>query len=135
MRVVANPVSNIFAQQALDISRRSNPAAESTELMNHHLAANAHSTPSNTPTHDPNCATPYPQHRFTPSIGPKYLNAMAADPNAKPSPQRVYRFSLYVKKRADISEEEFSRHWRESHAPLVGEWLKRYGILRYVQVS
>jgi hypothetical protein len=55
--------------------------------------------------------------------------------SAQPTPQRVYRFSLYVKKRADISEEEFGRHWRESHAPLVGEWLKQYGILKYVQVS
>jgi hypothetical protein len=53
---------------------------------------------------------------------------------SQPTKQRVYRFSLYVKKRSDISEEEFGRHWRESHVPLTGEWLKRYGILRYVQV-
>ncbi|ETN41587.1 uncharacterized protein HMPREF1541_03523 [Cyphellophora europaea CBS 101466] len=47
--------------------------------------------------------------------------------------QRLYRFSLYVKKRPDITEEEFNRHWSKEHAPLVKEWLKRYGILKYTQ--
>lgn len=59
---------------------------------------------------------------------------MATSHISEAQKQRVYRFSLYVKKRSDITEDEFGRHWREQHAPLTGEWLKRYGILKYVQV-
>lgn len=59
---------------------------------------------------------------------------MASASSPETQKQRVYRFSLYVRKREDITEEEFGRHWAKEHAPLTGEWLKRYGILKYVQV-
>jgi hypothetical protein len=62
--------------------------------------------------------------------------AMAASPppsDTKAPPQRIYRFSLHVHKRADITSEEFSEHWRSKHGPLVTDWLRRYGILKYAQ--
>lgn len=59
---------------------------------------------------------------------------MASTDIAESQKQRVYRFSLYVRKREDITEEEFGRHWAKVHVPLTSEWLKRYGILKYVQV-
>jgi hypothetical protein len=51
------------------------------------------------------------------------------------NPQRLYRFSLYVKKRDDMTAEEFGKHWSTSHPPLVQEWMVKYGIVKYVQVS
>ena len=52
-----------------------------------------------------------------------------------PSPQHLLRFSLYIKRRVDITEREFNDHWSNVHAPLVKEWLMRHGIVRYAQVS
>ncbi|KPI35376.1 uncharacterized protein AB675_9895, partial [Cyphellophora attinorum] len=49
------------------------------------------------------------------------------------TPQRLYRFSLYVKKRDDMTDEEFGKHWSTSHPPLVQEWMVKYGIVKYVQ--
>ncbi len=55
--------------------------------------------------------------------------------NAKqPSNQPLLRFSLYFKRRPDISEKEFNDHWSNVHAPLTKEWLVKYGIIRYTQV-
>jgi hypothetical protein len=58
-----------------------------------------------------------------------------ATPTTEPAtaPQRIYRFSLHVHKRADITNAEFSEHWRSKHGPLVTDWLRRYGILKYAQ--
>jgi uncharacterized protein (TIGR02118 family) len=39
-----------------------------------------------------------------------------------------------VRRRADLSREEFQRHWRETHAPLVRERGAVLGVRRYVQV-
>jgi uncharacterized protein (TIGR02118 family) len=37
-------------------------------------------------------------------------------------------------RRADISEEEFHRYWRQDHAPLVARHAGALGIRRYVQL-
>lgn len=47
--------------------------------------------------------------------------------------KEVIRLSIFVKRNPNISEDEFHKHWIENHIPLVGEWLTRHGILRYVQ--
>jgi len=39
-----------------------------------------------------------------------------------------------LRRRADLSREEFQRHWRETHAPLVRERGSALAIRRYVQV-
>ncbi|HKZ04650.1 MAG TPA: EthD domain-containing protein [Methylomirabilota bacterium] len=39
-----------------------------------------------------------------------------------------------VRRRAEMSREEFQRYWRERHAPLVQEAAAALGIRRYVQV-
>ncbi len=38
-----------------------------------------------------------------------------------------------VRRRADISEEEFHRYWLEDHGPLVKSVAKDIGAIRYVQ--
>lgn len=38
-----------------------------------------------------------------------------------------------IRRRADISEEEFHRYWLEDHGPLVKSIAKDIGALRYVQ--
>ena len=48
--------------------------------------------------------------------------------------QRLLRISVLVRRRQGISEEEFQKYWTEKHAPLVTDWLARYGIVRYNQV-
>jgi uncharacterized protein (TIGR02118 family) len=39
-----------------------------------------------------------------------------------------------LRRRPDISEEEFHRYWREEHAPLVTSHASVLGIRRYVQL-
>jgi len=37
------------------------------------------------------------------------------------------------KRKPGISQEEFSRHWREIHAPLALKYMRQLGIKRYIQ--
>jgi uncharacterized protein (TIGR02118 family) len=46
----------------------------------------------------------------------------------------VIKLVFCLRRRADLSREEFQRHWRETHAPLVRERGPALGIRRYVQV-
>ena len=39
-----------------------------------------------------------------------------------------------LRRRAELSREEFQRYWRETHAPLVRERAAAIGVRRYVQV-
>ena len=39
-----------------------------------------------------------------------------------------------LRKRADLTREEFQRYWSEQHAPLVKSYAATLGIRRYVQV-
>ena len=50
------------------------------------------------------------------------------------SKKKVVRLSLLARRKEGMSEEEFHRHWTHVHAPLVVEWLARYGTVRYTQV-
>jgi uncharacterized protein (TIGR02118 family) len=45
----------------------------------------------------------------------------------------VIKLVFCLRRRADLSREEFQRHWRETHAPLVRERGPALGIRRYVQ--
>jgi len=40
-----------------------------------------------------------------------------------------------VRRKAGLTHEEYSRHWKEIHAPIVAPWLAKHGILRYRQVA
>lgn len=46
----------------------------------------------------------------------------------------MIKLTFCLRRRADLSWEEFSRYWREVHAPLVAERAEVLGIRRYVQV-
>jgi uncharacterized protein (TIGR02118 family) len=46
----------------------------------------------------------------------------------------VIKLVFCLRRRADLSREEFQRYWRETHAPLVRERSPALGIRRYVQV-
>ena len=39
-----------------------------------------------------------------------------------------------LRRREDVSEEEFHRYWLEEHGPLVAGYAELFGIRRYVQV-
>jgi len=39
-----------------------------------------------------------------------------------------------LRRRAELTREEFQRYWRDEHAPLVRKHKDALGILRYVQV-
>ena len=39
-----------------------------------------------------------------------------------------------LRRRPELTRDEFQRYWREQHAPLVRERAKAIGALRYVQV-
>lgn len=48
------------------------------------------------------------------------------------TPVRVLSF---IKKDPKITAEEFQRYWREIHAPKSLEYMRKYGVLFYSQVS
>jgi uncharacterized protein (TIGR02118 family) len=46
----------------------------------------------------------------------------------------VVKLVFCLRRRGDLSREEFQRHWRETHAPLVRDRQPALAIRRYVQV-
>jgi hypothetical protein len=48
---------------------------------------------------------------------------------------KVMRVSMYLKKKAGMSQEEFNHYWSHVHGPLVRPLVEKYGILKYTQVS
>lgn len=46
----------------------------------------------------------------------------------------MIKLTFCLRRRPELSWEEFSRYWREVHAPLVAERAEVLGIVRYVQV-
>ncbi|KAK4494572.1 hypothetical protein PRZ48_013928 [Zasmidium cellare] len=45
----------------------------------------------------------------------------------------VLKFCMLIKRRQDMSEEDFHKYWTEVHAPIVEKWLAKHGVIRYVQ--
>jgi hypothetical protein len=48
---------------------------------------------------------------------------------------RLTRISVLSRRKPGMSEEAYRKYWTERHGALVAPWLKRYGILKYTQVS
>ncbi|KAF2106979.1 EthD domain-containing protein [Lophiotrema nucula] len=46
---------------------------------------------------------------------------------------KMYKFSMFIKRRPDLTEVEFHEYWTETHAPIVDEWLAKHGVVRYIQ--
>jgi hypothetical protein len=46
-----------------------------------------------------------------------------------------YKLTTLVKRRSDITEQEFHQYWSEKHPIVVNDWLTRHGVVKYVQVS
>ncbi len=46
----------------------------------------------------------------------------------------VIKLTFAVRRRADVTQEEFHRYWRDEHGPLVRSLQDVLGIRRYVQV-
>ena len=46
----------------------------------------------------------------------------------------MIKIEFCLRRRADLSREEFQAYWRTSHAPLVQSHAEALGIRRYVQV-
>ncbi|OAL30475.1 hypothetical protein AYO22_01673 [Fonsecaea multimorphosa] len=49
--------------------------------------------------------------------------------------QRMVKLSLFARRKSHLSEEEFHQYWSETHRALAMDWLVRYGIVKYTQVS
>jgi uncharacterized protein (TIGR02118 family) len=45
----------------------------------------------------------------------------------------MLKLTFCLRRRSELSREEFQRYWRETHAPLVRSHAKALGIVRYVQ--
>ena len=44
-------------------------------------------------------------------------------------------FSIsFLKKRPDITHEQFYNHWENVHGPLVKPWMEKHGFVSYTQV-
>jgi hypothetical protein len=44
-------------------------------------------------------------------------------------------FSIsFLKKRPDITHEQFYSHWENVHGPLVKPWMEKHGFVSYTQV-
>ena len=46
----------------------------------------------------------------------------------------MIKLTFAVRRRADVTPEEFHRYWRDEHGPLVRSFQEALGIRRYVQV-
>jgi uncharacterized protein (TIGR02118 family) len=46
----------------------------------------------------------------------------------------VIKLTFCLRRRPDLTWEEFSRYWRDVHAPLVAERAEVLGVRRYVQL-
>ena len=46
----------------------------------------------------------------------------------------MLRLTFLLRKRPDLSHDDFYRYWLEEHGPLVASHARRLGVLRYVQV-
>lgn len=45
------------------------------------------------------------------------------------------KLTMMIKRKPEISEEEFHRYWTEKHPAIVNEWLAKHGVVQYVQVG
>ncbi|PYH87234.1 hypothetical protein BO82DRAFT_397148 [Aspergillus uvarum CBS 121591] len=50
-----------------------------------------------------------------------------------PTTEPLIRLTLRLKKREDITHEQFHHHWTHVHGPPVSDWLRPHGVIRYVQ--
>lgn len=41
----------------------------------------------------------------------------------------------FIKRRPDLTQEQFYNYWRNVHAPKIAHWAKKHGITGYTQVS
>ncbi|KAF2498165.1 hypothetical protein BU16DRAFT_524324 [Lophium mytilinum] len=49
-------------------------------------------------------------------------------------PQDTLRVIGFLKKRSDLTHEEFYEHWEKKHAPLVVPWILKHGFISYMQI-
>lgn len=47
---------------------------------------------------------------------------------------RLLKFTLLVKRKEGMSEDEFHKYWTEKHPEIVNKWLAGHGVIRYIQV-
>lgn len=52
---------------------------------------------------------------------------------SKPQPKGLYKITIHARRREGMSEEDFHRHWTNSHSVKVSGWLKKYGVIGYTQ--
>ncbi|KAI5261103.1 hypothetical protein E4T47_09513 [Aureobasidium subglaciale] len=44
---------------------------------------------------------------------------------------RLYKLTTLLKRRSDITEQEFHRYWSEKHPLVVNQWLINHGVVKY----
>lgn len=50
-------------------------------------------------------------------------------------PQRSYKFTMFIKRKPGMTEDDFHNYWSHEHVPIVNGWLTNHGVIRYSQVS
>jgi hypothetical protein len=50
------------------------------------------------------------------------------------SSDQLIRITVCAKRNPNLSEEEFNNHWANKHGPLITQWLRTHGCVKYVQV-
>lgn len=50
-------------------------------------------------------------------------------------PQNTVCSIAFLKRKADLTQEEFYHHWENVHGPLVRPWAEKHGFISYTQVN
>ncbi|KAI8156523.1 Dehydratase aurZ [Colletotrichum sp. SAR 10_70] len=53
---------------------------------------------------------------------------------ATETPQNTVCSIAFLKRKADLTQEEFYHHWENVHGPLVRPWAEKHGFISYTQV-
>ena len=48
---------------------------------------------------------------------------------------KLVKLSLYAKRKTGLTEDEFHRNWAQGHRAITADWLAKYGVVKYTQVS
>ncbi|KAJ2990137.1 hypothetical protein NUW58_g3105 [Xylaria curta] len=49
------------------------------------------------------------------------------------SSHHAFKITVLVKRKPELSEDEFHNYWAEKHPPVVNKWLAKHGVIKYVQ--
>ena len=51
------------------------------------------------------------------------------------STENLIRITSFINRKKGVSKEDFYNYWTQVHGPLVHDFMKRHGVVEYVQVN